>query len=91
MSNILKDKVPKFYGSVTVGERGQVAIPAEARRDLGIGPATKLLAFGGQDKNVVMFVKAEAISEFIASATAILSQLQQTLASSAADSDHETD
>ena len=26
----------RFYGAVTVSERGQVVIPAEARRDLGI-------------------------------------------------------
>ncbi len=27
-----------FYGAVTVGERGQVVIPAQARRDHGIEP-----------------------------------------------------
>jgi len=35
----------KFYGSVTVGERGQVVIPAEARKDFGIQPGDKLLVF----------------------------------------------
>ena len=34
-----------FYGSVTVGERGQVVIPAEARKQYGIKPGDKLLAF----------------------------------------------
>ncbi|MCC6685546.1 MAG: AbrB/MazE/SpoVT family DNA-binding domain-containing protein [Fimbriimonadaceae bacterium] len=32
-----------FYGSVTVGERGQVVIPAEARTEMGIKPGDKLL------------------------------------------------
>lgn len=32
-----------FYGSVTVGERGQVVIPAEARAEMGIKPGDKLL------------------------------------------------
>lgn len=32
-----------FYGSVTVGERGQIVIPAEARAELGIQPGDKLL------------------------------------------------
>jgi AbrB family looped-hinge helix DNA binding protein len=32
-----------FYGSVTVGERGQIVIPAEARAALGIQPGDKLL------------------------------------------------
>jgi AbrB family looped-hinge helix DNA binding protein len=40
-----KPKGPKFYGAVTVSERGQVAIPAEARRDLEIQAGNKLLVF----------------------------------------------
>ena len=34
-----------FYGSVTVGERGQVVIPADARKRFGIEPGHKLLVF----------------------------------------------
>jgi AbrB family looped-hinge helix DNA binding protein len=34
-----------FYGAVTVGERGQVVIPADARKTLGIEPGHKLLVF----------------------------------------------
>jgi AbrB family looped-hinge helix DNA binding protein len=34
-----------FYGSATLGERGQVVIPADARRDCSIGPGDKLLVF----------------------------------------------
>jgi AbrB family looped-hinge helix DNA binding protein len=36
----------KFYGSVTVSERGQIVIPAEARQDFNIGTGDKLLVFG---------------------------------------------
>lgn len=32
-----------FYGSATVGERGQVVIPADARRDCDMHPGDKLL------------------------------------------------
>jgi AbrB family looped-hinge helix DNA binding protein len=32
-----------FYGSVTVGERGQIVIPAEARAKLGFKSGDKLL------------------------------------------------
>ncbi len=79
MLDSLADKVPKFYGSVTVGERGQIAIPAEARRDQDITPATKLLAFGGQDSKGLIFVKAEFVTEFITNISAALSEFQQTL------------
>jgi AbrB family looped-hinge helix DNA binding protein len=34
-----------FYGSVTMGERGQVVIPAEARKIHGLQPGDKLLVF----------------------------------------------
>lgn len=38
-----------FYGSVTVGERGQVVIPAQARRDHDITPGDKLIVLGNPD------------------------------------------
>jgi AbrB family looped-hinge helix DNA binding protein len=36
----------KFYGSVTVSERGQIVIPADARKDFNIKTGDKLLVFG---------------------------------------------
>ncbi len=79
MLNDLSKKVPKFYGSVTVGERGQVAIPAEARRDLSITPAAKLLVFGGPEKGALILIKAESVTEFITNATTMLSNFEQML------------
>jgi len=79
MLDNLAGKVPKFYGSVTVGERGQIAIPAEARRDQDIAPATKLLAFGGQAHKALIFVKAEFVTDFITNISAALSNLEQML------------
>ena len=55
---------PEFYGSVTVGERGQVSIPAKVRKDMGIEPSTKLLVFSGKEKNAVMFVKTDSLTDF---------------------------
>lgn len=34
-----------FYGSATLGERGQVVIPSDARKDADIQPGDKLLVF----------------------------------------------
>ncbi len=31
-----------FYGSVTIGERGQIVIPAEARKNHSLAPGDKL-------------------------------------------------
>ncbi len=42
----------KFYGSVTVGERGQIVIPIEGRKDFNIRPGDKLLVFADIDKGL---------------------------------------
>ena len=35
-----------FYGVTTVGERGQVVIPAKTRKDMNMRSGEKLLVFG---------------------------------------------
>ena len=52
-----------FMGSVTVGERGQVVIPAEARERCGIEPGDKLLSFAHLSGGGVLFLKLDALSE----------------------------
>ena len=42
----------RFYGSVTVSERGQIVIPVEARRDFGIEAGDKLLVFGDLNQGI---------------------------------------
>jgi AbrB family looped-hinge helix DNA binding protein len=42
----------KFYGAITVSERGQIVIPADARRDFGINTGDKLLVFGDMEKGL---------------------------------------
>jgi AbrB family looped-hinge helix DNA binding protein len=47
----------RFYGSITVSDRGQVVIPADARRDFGIEVGDKLLVLGDLDQGLAL-VKA---------------------------------
>jgi AbrB family looped-hinge helix DNA binding protein len=54
-----------FYGSVTVGERGQVVIPAKARRDFQIECGDQLLIMGHPEKHGLMVMKVEAIRTFL--------------------------
>jgi len=42
----------KFYGSVTVSERGQIVIPTDARKDFNISAGDKLLVFGDLEKGL---------------------------------------
>ena len=36
----------KLYGTTTMGVRGQVVIPAEARKDLNLNPGDQLMVMG---------------------------------------------
>ncbi len=54
-----------FLGNVTVGERGQVVIPAEARKALGIEPGDKLLVFAHPSEHGVSLVKVSAVERFV--------------------------
>lgn len=40
------DPEKRFYGTITVSDRGQIVIPAQARRDFGIEVGDKLMVFG---------------------------------------------
>ena len=71
----------KFYGATTIGERGQIVIPAEARKDFEITPSTKLLVFGSHGGVGLMITKAEAITEFLSRATQMLSGITEVLKS----------
>ncbi len=54
----------KFYGTTTVGQRGQVVIPADARKELNLRPGDQLIVLGRTGK-VIALVKSEQFSEFI--------------------------
>lgn len=70
---------PKFYGSTTIGERGQMVIPAEARKDFDITPSTKLLVFGSPNGGGLMVIKAEFVASFLAKATEMLRGLEKVV------------
>lgn len=43
-----------LYGTVTVGERGQIVLPIEARKHFNIKPGDKLLVAGDLKKGLVI-------------------------------------
>jgi AbrB family looped-hinge helix DNA binding protein len=69
----------KFYGATTIGERGQIVIPAEARKDYDISPSTKLLFFGSHGGLGLMITKAESVAEVLAKASEMLSGIKEVL------------
>jgi AbrB family looped-hinge helix DNA binding protein len=53
----------RLYGTVKVGDRGQVVIPAEARKELDIKPGDLLFVMAGRNRRGVAMVKADAMRE----------------------------
>ena len=62
----------RFYGSITVSERGQIVIPAEARRDFGIEVGEKLLVFGDLEQGLALMKASKLIEKM----PGIMSMLQ---------------
>lgn len=62
-TNNMHDK--KLYGTATVGTKGQVVIPAEARDALNIKPGDKLYVIGSQGKQAIGFIKEEQLEALV--------------------------
>ncbi len=74
MNAIFKGKV---YGSVTVGERGQLVIPAELRRALGIKSGDQLMVCANVEKRIVSLMPSRDFTKFLDRAAKIISRLEK--------------
>lgn len=61
--NDMHDK--KLYGTATVGTKGQVVIPAEAREILGIEPGDRLYVIGSKQGKWVGLIQEEQLRSMI--------------------------
>jgi AbrB family looped-hinge helix DNA binding protein len=66
-----------FYGTSTVGERGQVVIPAEARAEIGFHAGDKVVIMRHPVHSGLMIFKLEAMREFLDEFTAGLNKIQE--------------
>lgn len=55
----------RLYGTTTIGERGQIVIPAEARKEFGFQPGDQVIALGNKVGKMLTFVKADNLGEFV--------------------------
>jgi AbrB family looped-hinge helix DNA binding protein len=62
-----------FFGTVKVGERGQIVIPKKAREKFDIKPGDSLIVFGDNNK-VIKIMKEELMRDF---AIKILKDLEE--------------
>lgn len=51
------------FGSVTVGDKGQIVIPAKARKVFDIQPGDSLLVLGDEERGIAI-VKTQSILEY---------------------------
>jgi AbrB family looped-hinge helix DNA binding protein len=60
----MTDEDVRFYGAVTVSDRGQVVIPVQARRDLGVKVGEKMLVVGGPGGGL-LFLQTDVVSRML--------------------------
>jgi len=54
----------KMYGTTLLGARGQLVIPAEARKDLGLEPGDRIMVMGKFNK-MLGLIKSEELGELL--------------------------
>jgi AbrB family looped-hinge helix DNA binding protein len=68
-----------FYDSVTVGERGQVVIPARARKDLGIKHKDKLIVLRAMGKMGIVLIHTKHMSHLFDKMTKHIGKIKKLL------------
>ena len=68
----------KFYGSVTMSERGQIVIPVDARKDFNIRTGDKLLVFGDLEQGLGI-TTFEIMQKTMQGAASLFQEIGQTM------------
>ena len=64
----------RIYGTVKVGEKGQIVIPSAARAEFSINSGNLLLVVSGPRKRGIVLVKTDAIKELVGKMTSWLNE-----------------
>jgi len=72
-------KCKKLYGTATVGTKGQIVIPVEAREELNIQTGDKLYVVGSIENKFIGFIKEDELRELIDHITDNVQQYKDTL------------
>lgn len=67
-----------FFGTVKVGDRGQIVIPHEARSALGIQPGDQVMLVRDPKMVGLMVVKVDELQEVITHLTTIMERAKAT-------------
>jgi AbrB family looped-hinge helix DNA binding protein len=58
-------RFPKILGTANLNDKGQLVIPAEARKELNIKPGDRLVIMMSHNKPALVLVKAEEIEALV--------------------------
>ena len=75
----IKDELPRFkvFGSMVVSPRGQVVIPANARKELDIGSGDTLLACGSPHGQGLLLLKVDAVERILSTMSEKLADFEK--------------
>jgi AbrB family looped-hinge helix DNA binding protein len=77
MRNIIGEN-HKCFGSMMVNAKGQVVIPASARRELGIQAGDTILVFGAvMGKHGLLLVKADSMEQMLSTMSEGLARIEE--------------
>jgi len=69
----------KLFGTATVGSKGQVVIPADARETLDIKPGDRLYVRGSPSKKIVALIPEDQMRELLDHLTDSVEQYKDML------------
>jgi len=73
-------EIAKFFGIVTVGERGQIVIPKEARKILNIKKGDKLIILShGMQRRKLVLIPADDFARFISEFEKDISSIKERI------------
>lgn len=67
---------PKVYGAVTVGERGQVVIPADLRSIFKIKSGDKLIVFAKHGE-MIGLIQANRLNDFLSHMSQVMAAVKK--------------
>lgn len=59
----VSEELPDFFGIATIGERGQIVIPKDARDALGLAAGDKIVVLPNRHGNGMLLMKEENIKK----------------------------
>ncbi len=72
----------KLYGATTVGQRGQIVLPADLRKERGIEPGDKLLVLMHEGGGPVLLADADSVTLMLEKTSEALEKISKEVGKS---------